>query len=170
MFENEKVIDIDDLPISSEEKESLKDKQDTLKATVKIESNSKKVTIKSDFVIAFTENLSKLAEIGVNQTELRVILYILEKMKYGNLIGLNQASVCTALNLKRSNVSNVFKKLKLKQVLIEDEEKNLYMNSKLFVKGLSHRLDEDKRTAMKKNQANLFDDEKEKVINLKETI
>ena len=91
-------------------------------------------------------------------------------MKYGNLIGLNQASVCTALNLKRSNVSNVFKKLKLKQVLIEDEEKNLYMNSKLFVKGLSHRLDEDKRTAMKKNQANLFDDEKEKVINLKETI
>ena len=41
-------------------------------------------------------------------------------------------------------------KLKLKQVLIEDEEKNLYMNSKLFVKGLSHRLDEDKRTAMKK--------------------
>ena len=53
MFENEKVIDIDDLPISSEEKESLKDKQDTLKATVKIESNSKKVTIKSDFVIAF---------------------------------------------------------------------------------------------------------------------
>ena len=79
----------------------------------------KKVTIKSDFVIAFTENLSKLAEIGVNQTELRVILYILEKMKYGNLIGLNQASVCTALNLKRSNVSNVFKKLKLKQVLIE---------------------------------------------------
>ena len=42
MFENEKVIDIDDLPISSEEKENLKDKQDTLKATVKIESNSKK--------------------------------------------------------------------------------------------------------------------------------
>ena len=56
MFENEKVIDIDDLPISSEEKESLKDKQDTLKATVKIESNSKKVTIKSDFVIAFRKS------------------------------------------------------------------------------------------------------------------
>ena len=44
-------------------------------------------------------------------------------------------------------------KLKLKQVLIEDEEKNLYMNSKLFVKGLSHRLDEDKRTAMKKKSS-----------------
>ena len=41
------------------------------------------------------------------------------------------------------------------------------MNSKLFVKGLSHRLDEDKRTAMKKNQANLFDDEKEKSYQFK---
>ena len=40
------------------------------------------------------------------------------------------------------------------------------MNSKLFVKGLSHRLDEDKRTAMKKNQANLFDDEKEKKLSI----
>ena len=64
-----------------------------------------------------------------------MILYILEKMKYGNLIGLNQASVCTALNLKRSNVSNVFKKLKLKQVLIEDERKKSLYEFKAVCQG-----------------------------------
>lgn len=67
-------------------------------------------------------------------------------MEYGNLINLNQAAVCSALNMKKSNVSLIFKKLKEKMVLIEDNEKNLYVNSNLVMKGLKHKLD---KTRMK---------------------
>ena len=91
-------------------------------------------------------------------------------MEYGNLISLNQRAICKALDLKPSNVSQIFKKLKAKKVLIEDENKSLYMNSNLFAKGLSHRLDKEKRENMKKNQSNLFDEVSQKEIGLIKTI
>ena len=51
-----------------------------------------------------------MVEIGINQTELKVILYILEVMEFGNLVNLNQRAICKALDLKPSNVSQIFKK------------------------------------------------------------
>ena len=44
------------------------------------------------------------------------------------------------------------------------------MNSNLFAKGLSHRLDKEKRENMKKNQSNLFDEVSKKEIDLIKTI
>ncbi len=169
----EKEVELYELPLNQEEKEQIEKIQEKseapLKATIKIGEESK-VSVKADFVIAFTANLNKLVEIGVNQTELKVILYILEVMEYGNLISLNQRAICKALDLKPSNVSQIFKKLKAKKVLIEDENKSLYMNSNLFAKGLSHRLDKEKRENMKKNQSNLFDEVSKKEVGLIKTI
>jgi hypothetical protein len=44
------------------------------------------------------------------------------------------------------------------------------MNSNLFAKGLSHRLDKEKRENMKKNQSNLFDEVSQKEVGLIKTI
>ena len=80
-------------------------------------------------------------------------------MEYGNLLTLNQKSVCVALNMKSSNVSAIFSKLKQKGVLVFDDEKNMYINSNLVMKGLKHRLPADKRENLKRSQLenDLFD-------------
>ena len=164
-----KEINLDELPLDQNHRDAINKMKGDVEAKIQI-GEVKKLTIKQDFVIAFTANLNKLAEIGVNQTELRVILFILEVMEYGNLINLNQRAVCKALDLKPSNVSQIFKKLKAKNVLIEDEDKNLFMNSNLFAKGLSHKLDKEKREAMKKNQSDLFDEDKKITVKMDKTI
>ncbi|EES7598035.1 MarR family transcriptional regulator [Escherichia coli] len=127
------------------EVEKIKEKGD-VKATLIIQED-KKTSLKNEFVILFLENFDRLiTELNLTTTELRVLVFILKKMEYGNLINLNQAAVCSALNMKKSNVSLIFKKLKEKMVLIEDNEKNLYVNSNLVMKGLKHKLD---KTRMK---------------------
>lgn len=127
------------------EVEKIKEKGD-VKATLIIQED-KKISLKNEFVILFLENFDRLiTELNLTTTELRVLVFILKKMEYGNLINLNQAAVCNALNMKKSNVSLIFKKLKEKMVLIEDNEKNLYVNSNLVMKGLKHKLD---KTRMK---------------------
>ena len=118
-----------------------------IKATVVIQSDNK-VSIKNDFVILFLENFDRLiTQLKLTTTELRVLIYILKKMEYGNLLTLNQKSVCVALDMKSSNV------------LVLDDEKNMYINSNLVMKGLKHRLPADKRENLKKSQLenDLFD-------------
>jgi len=143
----------------------IKDKVDEMqkdgdiKATVVIQSDNK-VSIKNDFVILFLENFDRLiTQLKLTTTELRVLIYILKKMEYGNLLTLNQKSVCVALDMKSSNVSAIFSKLKQKGVLVLDDEKNMYINSNLVMKGLKHRLPADKRENLKKSQLenDLFD-------------
>ncbi|MFL0258184.1 hypothetical protein ACJH0U_25630, partial [Escherichia coli] len=71
----------------------------------------KKNSLKSEFVMAFTSNLRALAELNISQSELKVITYILEIMEYGNLISLNQSQIARDLDMKKSNMSVIFKKL-----------------------------------------------------------
>ena len=80
-------------------------------------------------------------------------------MEYGNLVSLNQASIVKALNMNKSNVSVIFGKLIKKDVLIKDEDGDIYVNSNIIMKGLKHRLSGDKKTNLKKSQkqTDLFD-------------
>lgn len=125
-----------------------------LKSNTYIEDeNNKKISFKNEFVLAFTDNLEKLAfEFKITNSELRVITYILKRMEFGNLIMLKQASIAEAVGLKPSNMSAIFSKLKQKKILIEDEEKNLFMNSNIFAKGLNHRMNKEKRQDLKKSK------------------
>lgn len=121
-----------------------------VKSTVVIQPDNK-VSLKNDFVILFLENFDNLiTQLKLTTTELRVLIYILKKMEYGNLLSLNQKSVCVALDMKSSNVSNVFKKLKAKDVLVYDDEGNMYVNSNIVMKGLKHRLNKEKRENLKR--------------------
>ena len=92
----------------------------------------KKVTVKANFVLAFTSNLRQLAELNISQNELKIITYILEVMEYGNLISISQAAIAKNTGVAKSNVSHNFKKLKDKKILIVDKDGNLLMNSALF--------------------------------------
>ena len=120
----------------------------------------KKATVKADFVLAFTSNLRQLAELNISQNELKVITYILEVMEFGNLISINQTVIAKELGVAKSNISYTFKKLRSKNILIENNG-HLFMNSALFQKGLSHSLTTERRDNLKKSQATKIGENKQ---------
>ena len=132
---------------------------DTRGITVKtnIERDKSNKHLKSQFVLAFTDNLFRLSQLDISKNQLKVICYILTKMEYGNLITLQQSSIASALELHKSNVSRIFKQLKEKAILVEDEDKNLFINSNLFSKGLYHRLEESRRENLRKARKDTCD-------------
>lgn len=95
------------------------------------------------FVFFFPENWRKLCvEFGLSGLESNVLLLIIEKMHFGNLVQISQSGIAKELNTKQPSVSRVFKSLKNKQVLFEDENKNIYLNPRLCSKGSPHSLNE----------------------------
>lgn len=123
-----------------------------IKSTTTIQKD-KKLSIQNEFVITFLDNFDKIiTDYKITNSEMRVILYMLKKMEFGNLLILKQTSVCDALDIKKANMSNIFKKLKDKKILIEDEDKNLYINSNIFMKGLPHKLNKEKINTLKLSQ------------------
>jgi hypothetical protein len=84
------------------------------------------------------------SDLDISKNEFRVLTYILEYMEFGNLINLSQSSLCKALSIASSNMSNIFKKLKQKGILVEHHG-HLYINSNIFAKGMSHQLDEKRK-------------------------
>lgn len=154
-------IEIAELAISKEAKKELeeiqKDPDAKISATTIIKKD-KKLSIKSEFVLAFTDNLCTLASLNITQNELKIITYILKAMEYGNLVSISQASIARELNLAKSNVSYNFKKLKAKGILI-DKDGNIYMNSNLFSKGLAHAMSKENRENLKNARgSSLFDE------------
>jgi hypothetical protein len=93
-----------------------------------------------DYLIAFPDNLAALAKLKITPTELQVILYILKAMEWGNLIGFQQKAACAALEMKKSNMSTIFKNLERKGVITRSEAGHLYINSNLFAKGLGREM------------------------------
>ena len=130
-------------------------------ATVNIKTETPKV-VKTEFVLAFTENLVELSKLNISKNELKVICYILKIMEYGNLINLNQSSIANAIGIEKGNMSKIFKRLLEKKIFVKIDG-HLFMNSNLFAKGLSSKLDEEKRNNLKNAKSNIFNDDNEEV-------
>lgn len=143
---------------SQEEFEELKQKakenNEKIEVTQIWEESKTNKSVNKPFVMAFTDNLMAFSDLNITKNQLRVVCYILEKMEYGNLININQKSIAETLGIAKSNMSNIFKQLKGKEILVEDNDKNLYVNSNLFAKGLKHRMDQEKRANLQKAQKN----------------
>lgn len=145
MLRSNNLAEIDDFefdPEVVEEVEKIREKNN-VKVTTIIQED-KKISLKDQFVIAFTSNLRALADLNISQNELKIITYILEVMEYGNLISINQSAIAKDLNIHRSNVSYNFKKLIQKGILIK-KNGHIFMNSNLFAKGLSHKMNKERR-------------------------
>ncbi|EPL2381525.1 TPA: replication/maintenance protein RepL, partial [Klebsiella pneumoniae] len=158
---HENVEDITEVLNSKKIKDKIDEMQERgdVKATVIIQDD-KKISLKNEFVILFLENFDRLiTELKINTSELRVLIYILKKMEFGNLVSLSQASIVKALDMNKSNVSIIFKKLLAKDVLIKDEDGNMYVNSNIVMKGLKHKLSGKNKENLQKSQkqTDLFD-------------
>lgn len=151
--QHQKLDNVLDFDLSHEAVEEINKMQE--KGDVKVTTivkNDKKITLKDQFVIAFTTNLRALADLNISQNELKVICYILEVMEFGNLISINQTAIAKALDLHKSNVSYVFKKLIAKNILIK-KDGHTFMNSNLFAKGLNQSMNEDRRKSLRTAQS-----------------
>lgn len=123
---------------------------------------SRKENIKSikkdvDYVHMFTKNFQQLAELDISKNELKVIARILNIMEFGNCFHISQAKLCRDLDIKKSNMSLVFKKLKSKGIII-DKDGDLFMNSNIFLKGQAHSINAKQRPNVKKAQGFVVDD------------
>lgn len=130
---------------------------------------SRKENIKSikkdvDYVHMFTKNFQQLTELDISKNELKVIARILNIMEFGNCFHISQAKLCRDLDIKKSNMSLVFKKLKKKGIII-DKDGDLFMNSNIFLKGQAHSINAKQRPNVKKAQGFVVD-EKERFENV----
>ncbi len=94
-----------------------------------------RATVKEDFVIAFINNLQMLADLGLSSRQIKVMLYMLKQMEYGNLLMLSQKQMEQDLKIDKGNLSRDIKSLRTKKVLV-DVNGHMYVNSNLFIKGL----------------------------------
>ncbi|WP_275267276.1 DNA-binding protein [Pantoea ananatis] len=118
--------------------------KDIKSTTVIATEEDKAISFAQPYVFAFTSNFRILSDLDISKNEFHVLTYILEYMEFGNLINLSQSSLCKALNIASGNMSNIFKKLKQKGILVEHHG-HLYINSNIFAKGMSHQLDEKRK-------------------------
>lgn len=152
---------IDDHHFTSEQKVLIFEHyHSTHKDTTNIYSrkeNIKSIKKDVDYVHMFTKNFQQLAELDISKNELKVIARILNIMEFGNFFHISQAKLCRDLDIKKSNMSLVFKKLKKKGIII-DKDGDLFMNSNIFLKGQAHSINAKQRPNVKKAQGFVVDD------------
>ncbi|SLU68618.1 Uncharacterised protein [Klebsiella pneumoniae] len=152
---------IDDHHFTSEQKVLIFEHyHSTHKDTTNIYSrkeNIKSIKKDVDYVHMFTKNFQQLAELDISKNELKVIARILNIMEFGNCFHISQAKLCRDLDIKKSNMSLVFKKLKKKAIII-DKDGDLFMNSNIFLKGQAHSINAKQRPNVKKAQGFVVDD------------
>lgn len=113
--------------------------------------NIKSIKKDIDYVHMFTRNFQQLADLDISKNELKVIARILNIMEFGNCFHISQAKLCRELDIKKSNMSLVFKKLKAKGIII-DRGGDLFMNSNIFLKGQAHSINAKQRPNVRKAQ------------------
>lgn len=130
------------------------DKQINAKVTTKIEldkENSLKKDVK--YFYGFSENLLKLE---LTPTEFKIIVHILDTLKWGNIVSMTQASIAAKTKISASVINRNWKTLITKKVLIIDENNSIYLNTNFFFIGLYQKMDKERRADFEK--ASVFDD------------
>ncbi|MFL1545946.1 replication/maintenance protein RepL [Pseudomonas sp. O39] len=130
------------------------DKQINAKISTKIElekENSLKKDVK--YFYGFSENLLKL---DLTPTEFKIIIHILDTLKWGNVVSMTQASIAAKTKISASVINRNWKTLINKKVLIIDENNSIYFNTNYFFIGLYQRMDKERRADFEK--ASVYDD------------
>lgn len=89
----------------------------------------------NQFVMLFYANLRQIIEEhDLNTTTLKVLLMLIEKMEYGNLVQLKQSALAKEMGMQRQNINRAFRTLKDIGLLLELET-GIYVNPHVITKG-----------------------------------
>lgn len=126
--------------------EKLQDQMDQKESVANVFISKNKMQTLNEYVFLFCENLDNIIQhYKLNTTEIRIVLKILNYMRFGNLISLSITSLANDLNLNKSNVSRAMKKLKSTELIVEMNG-NLFFNPHVACKGVfDERKDEDRQ-------------------------
>lgn len=130
-----------------------------LKVVAKLKTE-KTIKDKEKYFYGFSSNLMKL---DFSATEFKIIIAILENLKWGNVVCLTQRKVAEDIKTSASVVNRSWKKLIEKNVLIVDESTaSTYLNTNLFFVGLYSQMDKQRRRDFER--ASVYDKDEENGI------
>lgn len=130
-----------------------------LKVVTKLKTE-KTIRDKEKYFYGFSSNLMKL---DFSATEFKIIIAILENLKWGNVVSLTQRKVAEDIKTSASVVNRNWKKLIEKNVLIVDEHTaSTYLNTNLFFVGLYSQMDKQRRRDFER--ASVYEEDEEKGI------
>ena len=116
--------------------------------TTKIELE-KENSLKNDvrYFYGFSNNLLQL---DLTPTEFKIIIHILETLKWGNVVSMTQKSIANNTKISPSVVNRNWKTLISKNVIIIDEGGSVYLNTNFFFIGLYSKMDKQRREDFEK--------------------
>lgn len=95
-----------------------------------------RMPIVNQFALIFHNNfLLTIDDYNLRLNDIRVMLKIIDLMKFGNLVKLSWSDVARSLRIDPTNMGRHIKKLKQAKLLIEDEGGNTYLNPQIIAKG-----------------------------------
>lgn len=102
----------------------------------------------AQYVMAFLDNFMTLLATGITQQEMKIAAYVLKQMEFGNLVSLSQTAMAVDFKCSRQVISKHFKSLEKKGFFVK-KDGHLFVNSTIFIKGLSHKMDADRVSNLK---------------------
>lgn len=115
--------------------ENVQNHMDSTNSQVFVYSGKRKMQIINEFAILFvTAFLQCIDEYNLTRNDIRVMLKIIEYMKFGNLLRMSYSTIAKDLKIDKSNVSKTIKKLKDNKLIINDNG-NEYLNPHVIAKG-----------------------------------
>ena len=103
---------------------------------VNVFSMPARMPIVNNFVLLFYNSfLQTIDDYHLTLNDVRVLLKIIELMKFGNLVKLTWSDVAKQLNIPRNNIARHVKKLHDAKLLISDNGGNTYLNPQIIAKG-----------------------------------
>ena len=95
-----------------------------------------RMPIVNNFALIFHNTfLFTIDDYNLSRNDIRVMLKIIDLMKFGNLVKLSWADVARSLGIPEKNIIRHIKKLRDAHLLIDDEGGNTYLNPQIIAKG-----------------------------------
>lgn len=122
-------------------KTTKQNKEDNEKVSISISKQRKKVDPLNPFVMIFISSFKEIIkDYNLGNKDIVLLLHLLEKMKYGNLVQITQTAIAKELNEKQPNISRSFKNLFSCGILVKDANKNIFINSQIINKQDLHKM------------------------------
>lgn len=103
---------------------------------INIFKGKRKANLKENFVMVFNKALLKaVITHKLTNTDISVLLQVIEYVSWGNVINLTQQNIAEDLNIKQQQVSRSFKKLRDAEIFIDGKKGSLFLNPEYLVKG-----------------------------------
>lgn len=102
---------------------------------ISIFTGASKMPIINNYALLFhTAFLQTINDYNLTLNDVKVMLKIIEYMKFGNLVHLSWSKVAEDLNIKRNNITRHVSKLKQAKLIIDDDG-NIFLNPQIIAKG-----------------------------------